>query len=69
MIPRILHKTVDYFIFQMFKVYLLPIFLFESETKLKFFIWTLSKNKKTLKLLNEILNTPMCWMMMRPTYT
>ena len=49
MIRRILHKTshhFDCFIFQMFKVQLLPIVPFKSETKSKLFTWILPKRER-----------------------
>ena len=73
-IARISYKTSDHsdcFIFQMFQVQLFPIFLFEYETKSKFFIWTFSQQKekgKNTMFLNEILNIHICRMMIRLTY-
>ena len=45
-IPTILHKTSDCFIFQMFIVQLFAIFLFKFQTKSKLFTWTLPKRRR-----------------------
>ena len=68
-ISRILHKTSGCFIFQAFKIQLVPIFLFKSQTKLKFFTRILLKRKShDLAQWNFKYVLYICWMMRRPTY-